>query len=267
MTAGDEQITGLDAEIVGALRLLRPAPVPDPTPALQALLSASAVVTIPPASSPARRTSVSTPKRLLAAVPSKIAAGVIGALLAASFGAGAMTGTIQLASNDEKVATEVAAPVEATAGDDDGQAAVVGDEAPADNEHDDDADVADEGDGDVAKEAGDPTTAPVPTSLSEAAHNHHFDEVCGNHGAYVSHFARTGEEPECALTARAGEPVAAASDADPAGGDTSSEGSDDAEAAETGATRVEHGKSAEGSGSPKTAGVRSGAKTGGRSGH
>lgn len=42
----------------------------------------------------------------------------------------------------------------------------------------------------------------VPTRVSDAAHLHDFDEACGNHGAYVSHFARFGEEPECATTAR-----------------------------------------------------------------
>lgn len=44
----------------------------------------------------------------------------------------------------------------------------------------------------------------APTTVSEAAHIHDFDEACGNHGAYVSHFARFGEEPECATTARGG---------------------------------------------------------------
>lgn len=34
--------------------------------------------------------------------------------------------------------------------------------------------------------------------VSRAAHNHDHDEACGNHGAYVSHVARTGEEPPCA---------------------------------------------------------------------
>lgn len=47
------------------------------------------------------------------------------------------------------------------------------------------------------------TELPVaPTTVSEAAHIHDFDEACGNHGAYVSHFARFGEEPECATGAR-----------------------------------------------------------------
>lgn len=42
----------------------------------------------------------------------------------------------------------------------------------------------------------------APVTVSEAAHIHDFDEACGNHGAYVSHFARFGEEPECATSAR-----------------------------------------------------------------
>jgi hypothetical protein len=36
--------------------------------------------------------------------------------------------------------------------------------------------------------------------VSEAAHNHDHDEACGNHGHWVSGWARTGEEPECATT-------------------------------------------------------------------
>jgi hypothetical protein len=62
---------------------------------------------------------------------------------------------------------------------------------------------------DTVEGTGDSTTDPTvselpaaPTTVSEAAHIHDFDEACGNHGAYVSHFARFGEEPECATTAR-----------------------------------------------------------------
>lgn len=44
----------------------------------------------------------------------------------------------------------------------------------------------------------------APTTVSEAAHIHDFDEACGNHGAYVSHVARFGEEPDCATGARGG---------------------------------------------------------------
>jgi len=37
--------------------------------------------------------------------------------------------------------------------------------------------------------------------VSEAAHEHAYDEACGNHGKYVSAVARTGEQPECATEA------------------------------------------------------------------
>ena len=37
--------------------------------------------------------------------------------------------------------------------------------------------------------------------VSEAAQNHDHDEDCGNHGAWVSHWARFGEAPECAAAA------------------------------------------------------------------
>jgi hypothetical protein len=210
MTPKDEPLTGPVGDVVAALGALRAAPAPEAGPALQALFSASAVVTAPPAVTTTRRSPVSTPKRLFASIPSKIAAGVVGALLAGSLGAGAMTGTIQLTSNEDEVSTEVVTePAPAV---EDTEAVV--DDAPEADEVDDAAeDAADvEADG-AAKEAGDPTTAPVPTSVSEAAHNHQFDEACGNHGAYVSHFARTGEEPECATTARTGEAVAPAADA------------------------------------------------------
>ena len=40
--------------------------------------------------------------------------------------------------------------------------------------------------------------------VSAAAHDHQYDEACGNHGKVVSSVARTGELPECA-TAGAGE--------------------------------------------------------------
>lgn len=46
---------------------------------------------------------------------------------------------------------------------------------------------------------------PIPTTTSEAAKIHAFDEACGNHGMYVSFFAQMGFEPPCALLARTGE--------------------------------------------------------------
>ena len=58
--------------------------------------------------------------------------------------------------------------------------------------------------------------------VSEAAHNHDFDEACGNHGTYVSHIARTGEPPACATETAGGddtgsvEETAVASSSEPA---------------------------------------------------
>lgn len=194
---------------------------------------------------------MSMPKRLFAAVPSKIAAGVVGALLAGSLGAGAMTGTISLTSQESDAPAEVVEPQDAV------------EVAPADVEDVEapEADEADEADDAAAAEdpaeapkadAGDPTTAPVPTSVDEAAHNHQFDEACGNHGAYVSHFARTGEEPECALTARAGgeaaDPATAAVTEDVAD-DQVADAEDDAP---TGKEKAEAKKAAK---APKAAGA------------
>lgn len=66
-------------------------------------------------------------------------------------------------------------------------------------------DPADEDDDIVEDDPAAPTELPgAPTTVSEAAHIHDFDEACGNHGAYVSHFARFGEEPECATAERDG---------------------------------------------------------------
>lgn len=58
-----------------------------------------------------------------------------------------------------------------------------------------------------------PTTTPTggtgalplaPTTASQAAHIHAFDEACGNHGRYVSFVARNGTEPSCATDVRNG---------------------------------------------------------------
>ena len=187
-------------DLVAGLAAFRSDEPPVPGSALRELFAsglvvAPAAVTTP---APARRTPMSVPKRFLAAVPSKIAAGVLGALLAGSLGAGAMTGTITLTSEESDAPVEVEA-VEETEVDE----AVVEETEVADVEEAEVVEVEEESDEPKA-DAGDPMTAPIPTSVSEAAHNHQFDEACGNHGAYVSHFARTGEEPECALTARAG---------------------------------------------------------------
>jgi hypothetical protein len=225
MTPNDELLTGETAAFVADLRAAAHGPVPEASAELQALFAATATVIAPPATTTPRRSPVSDAKRLLTAIPSKVAAGVLGALLAGSLGAGAMTGTISLASNDSDVpeTTEV----------------LVDDEALEDEELVEKAEVEeveevevdeDEAGDDEAKAVVDPMVP--PTSVSEAARNHHFDEACGNHGAYVSHFARTGEEPECAVAARA----ALAADA-PA--DAEADADADADAAETESDAVE----------------------------
>lgn len=133
----------------------------------------------------------STPRRprmlsdLLKSLPGKVAAGLVGATLAWSgLGvAGAMPGPLSLASSDEEIGEP--APDETE----------VADETDADAD-DEDVDAEDE-------TAPDATELPeAPTTVSEAAHIHDFDEACGNHGKYVSHYARFGEEPDCATGAR-----------------------------------------------------------------
>ena len=88
----------------------------------------------------------------------------------------------------------------------------------------------------------------APTSVSEAAKIHAFDEACGNHGQYVSFFARNGTEPSCATEARNGTttPPAPVDDTDDTGDDT-----DEPAAASKG-------------GKPATAGSQGGAKRAGR---
>lgn len=219
-----------DAPVVAFVRELgtwRTAPAPAPGAALRELFASPAAFT-PPAAVTPRRTPMSESKRLLTAVPAKIAAGVVGALLAGSLGAGAMTGTISLTSNDSVPGAEVdsgAVDHGDDAGDSTDDLSVVDDGTDADDlgtEVDvevegggavDDDDAAAAAEEEEPKEPGDPATAPVPTSVSEAAKNHQFDEACGNHGAYVSSFARTGEEPACATTARGGATTGSAPEA------------------------------------------------------
>ena len=233
-----------DDDFFADLAMFREAPVPPAGPELRSLFAAVATI---PAAEPARRLPVY--KRVLTGLPSKIAAGALGALLAGSVGAGALTGTMVLTSDDDDV--PVAACVDevsfedadadagAGAGADDVADDGVADEAPvcegesaADEAADESAE--EESDGDesdagaaeeevVEEEAAEEEAAeeeaaeeapvaaapvdlasvPVPTSQSEAAQTHAFDEACGNHGAYVSYFAQTGEEPACATAARA----------------------------------------------------------------
>ncbi len=98
----------------------------------------------------------------------------------------------------------------------------------------------------------------VPTSVSEAAHIHDFDAACGNHGAYVSHVARFGEEPDCATTARgAGTGQGAAS------GDQTAPATNDAVATDTGDDTQVEGTQAP---APRTHGQGQ-ARHAGKSGH
>ena len=253
MTPRTDDLDGPVAELVSELATWRTTPAPPAGPALRDLFAQTAVLT-PPAAVTPRRSTVSEPKRLLTVLPAKIAAGVVGALLAGSLGAGAMTGTITLTSNESDPAAEVeGAEVEG-----DGAEQLPVDDADADADADAAADALEvveveeeeaEVDEEGPKDPGDPTTAPVPTSVSEAAKNHQFDEACGNHGAYVSHFARTGEEPECATAARNGtaEPAPESTEVQAAEADAEAEapagpGQGKANASPTGVERSEAGK-------------------------
>lgn len=121
-------------------------------------------------------------------------------------------------------------------------------------------DGTDDGVTDAVEDTDDPTAATeppaAPTTVSEAAHIHDFDEACGNHGAYVSHFARFGEEPECATTAREGTqgeesgestPLPAEDAVTDAGDDTGSEDAEAVEPRSRGKGRSAHATTAKGS--------------------
>lgn len=129
------------------------------------------------------------------AVPGKVAAGLLGAALAYTGlgAAGALPAPLSLASSEDDIEQVVLDDTTATTlGEEEGDGSTPTTVA------EDDADA-----GTKVAEDVDLALVPVPTSVSEAAHNHAFDEACGNHGKYVSHFARTGTEPECATAARA----------------------------------------------------------------
>ena len=110
-------------------------------------------------------------------LPSKITAGVFGAAIAIGGlgAAGALPGSMVLTSNEKKAEVTETEGVEVEGAETEG-AEVEG--------------------GEVDGEESGPSENASP--VATAAQNHEFDEACGNHGAYVSHFARTGEEPECA---------------------------------------------------------------------
>ena len=147
-------------------------------------------------------------KQTLGSLAAKMAAGALGAALAVGgLGtAGALPGPLQMAASNAAgvVGLDLPAPDEggtAPVADqpDDGQATTT--TTTTTTTPTTTSTVPDpEEEGASGPAPGSPS--PVPTSQSEAAHTHDFDEACGNHGAYVSHFARHGEEPQCAKDAR-----------------------------------------------------------------
>lgn len=157
---------------------------PAARPALEEVF-ASGIASSPPVSPSAQ---APTPSRrrfmfldIFKGLPTKISAGALGAAIAVSgLGAGgALPVSMMLTSNEAPAVTEEVDPAE---------------------EVEEAAEVEEEGTS--TTEPIDLTTLAVPMSVSEAAQTHAFDEACGNHGKYVSHFARFGEEPECATDAR-----------------------------------------------------------------
>lgn len=196
----DEPLDETTATFAADLAAFRSFPAPTPGDELRSLFASSVPAALPVA--PVRRTPMS--KRFATTIPSKIAAGVLGALLAGTVGAGAMTGTMTLTGNESDDTTVVTeAPVTDPAPDEDEDddattGAAVEEEFVVEDEVDGEDEAPKDSDGDL-----DLSGATVPTSVSHAARIHAFDEACGNHGAYVSEFARTGQEPECATTARA----------------------------------------------------------------
>jgi hypothetical protein len=191
---------------------------------------------------------------LLGSLAAKITAGVLGTALAVG-GLGAAGGLPEPARAAlDKVGDVAGITVTGTDTEDD----TGGSEDSTENsrlEHafvdEDETDGADGTDGTDGTNGATSGVSPVPTSTSEAAHVHDFDEACGNHGAYVSHFARTGEEPECATNARAGQPTGSATtgdgaDTDDDADDEGSEEDDDAvkadnKAAKSGGKAAGHG--------------------------
>ena len=173
-------------DFLAELSAFRSGPAPEAGPELRALFASvadpsSACEAAVSVAGPARRIPVY--KRILAGLPSKVAAGLVGAVLAGTLGAGAgtLTGTMMLTSDDAPVVEETVEPAE--------------------EQEQEQESVVDEAVVEEQLEASDPSADGAPTSVSEAAHNHESDEACGNHGMYVSSFAQSGEEPECATAA------------------------------------------------------------------
>lgn len=152
-------------------------------------------------------------KNLLSQLSAKIAAGALGAVLAAGGLGAAGIGPVSLASHENDghecveldevaetfdvniVVCEVAEKDSATVDEE-------GDDVSAD-----DAETLENAGerAEESKEVIEGELPPAPTTTSEAAQIHAFDEACGNHGMYVSFFAQMGFEPPCALLVRAGE--------------------------------------------------------------
>ncbi|HEX2040979.1 MAG TPA: hypothetical protein VHF47_14740 [Acidimicrobiales bacterium] len=173
-----------------------------PDARLQALFDAHPVAAVPPSPHvPRSRRMLSD---LLTSLPGKIAAGFVGATLAwGGLGvAGAVPGPLGLASSEDEVEAPATEDVDTTDEADDTESTETEgtEETESTGEAEEAKDTEDVEGTDEVEDDGELPEA--PTSASEAAHIHDFDEACGNHGKYVSHFARTGEEPECATEAR-----------------------------------------------------------------
>lgn len=188
----DPRLTSFMASVRDAYAASTP---PAPGEELRALFATGLEVDAPPTTTTSRRRRMFSD--VFKAVPGKVAAGLLGATLAYTGlgAAGALPAPLSLASShDDTEQVVLDDTTSTTLGEDEGD----GTTTPTTVTDDDvDADT----DTKVAEDV-DLALVPVPTSVSEAAHNHAFDEACGNHGKYVSHFARTGTEPECATAAR-----------------------------------------------------------------
>lgn len=186
----DPRLTNFMASVRDAYAASTP---PAPGEELRALFATGLEVDGPPTTTSRRRRMFSD---VFKAVPGKVAAGLLGATLAYTGlgAAGALPAPLSLASSDDDTEQVVVDDTTSTTlGEDEGDGTTPTTVTEEDADTDTDTKVVE--DVDLA-------LVPVPTSVSEAAHNHAFDEACGNHGKYVSHFARTGTEPECATAAR-----------------------------------------------------------------
>ena len=213
-------------------------------------------------------------KQALGSMATKVAAGATGAALTLGGlgAAGALPGPVQMAAANvaEVVGVDLPAPEQPAPDPSDETTTTTTIAAPAPAEGGDTAAGDTGAPGTPTPENPVPPTAapamsPVPTSVSEAAHTHDFDDECGNHGHYVSHFARTGEEPQCAKDARAAQ---AAQPAQPSAAPAPAAQAQQAPAAgataeDSGAGAKARGKHAKGGGQAKAQAERKAAKKGG----